>query len=234
MLVNFERFKRRIKTRRYRRWLFGRFVIFLTAAGCVALIVFASTTIAAEPEPQEHTIYIEEAVPPAVETPAPRESAEPLTEPQDKPETVTEPVEAQPEEAEEEPMPEFFDVPLSEELQLHIFELCGQYGIDPAVIVAQIYRESTYNPDCIGDGGASFGLMQIQPRWHSGRMERLGCTDLLDPFQNVTVGIDYLAECFGRYGDIACALTAYNQGSYKGVVNNYARNVLATAEELEG
>lgn len=231
MLVNFERFKRRIKTRRYRRWLFGRFVIFLTAAGCVALIVFASTTAAADKAPQENAIYIEEAAPPAVEAPAPPERAEPLTEPQDKPETITETIEAEPA---AEPTTKFYDVPLSEELQLHIFTLCEQYGIDPAVVVAQIYRESTYNPDCIGDGGASFGLMQIQPRWHSGRMAALGCTDLLDPFQNVTVGIDYLAECFGRYGDIACALTAYNQGSYKGVVNNYARNVLATAEELEG
>lgn len=127
----------------------------------------------------------------------------------------------------------YFDVPLSEDLQNHIFRLCEDKGIDPAIIVAMCYRESTYNANKIGDNGQAFGLMQIWPRWHYLRMLKLDCTNLLDPFQNVTVGVDYLCEQLNRYdGDMAKALTAYNRGSYSGTVTAYARNVLETAEGL--
>lgn len=126
-----------------------------------------------------------------------------------------------------------YDVPLSMELQLHIIHTCEAKKIDPAVVVAMAFRESTYNTEAVGDGGDSLGLLQIQPYWHSERMERLGCTDLLDPFQNVTVGVDFLAELLDRYdGDMAKALVGYNQGSYKGVVTEYAKTILAMAEEM--
>ena len=136
------------------------------------------------------------------------------------------------------PVPEetriYFDVPLSEDLQDHIFQLCEDNGIDPAIIVAMCFCESTYDANRIGDGGNSFGLMQIQPRWHSKRMERLGCTDLLDPFQNVTVGVDYLCEQLNRYdGDMAKALVGYNQGSFKGTVTQYAKDVMEKAGDLD-
>lgn len=126
-----------------------------------------------------------------------------------------------------------YDVPLEADLQIHIIEQAEAHGIDPAIIFAMCYRESSYDPSDIGDGGNSLGIMQVQPRYHRERMERLGCTDLLDPFQCVTVGVDYLAEQLERYGDIEKALTAYNAGHYKGTVTQYARNVLATAEELK-
>ena len=102
----------------------------------------------------------------------------------------------------------------------------------PSIVIAMIERESRYNPNAIGDNGNSFGLMQIQPRWHTRRMEKLGCTDLFNPIQNVKVGIDYLAECFNRYGDIGKALTAYNSGSYKGIITNYAIAIMARANEV--
>lgn len=128
-----------------------------------------------------------------------------------------------------------YDVPLDVDLQLHIISEAEAHGIDPAIIFAMAFRESTYNADCIGDGGDSFGLLQVQPRWHYGRMQKLGCTDLHDPFQNVTVAVDYLAEQLDRYGgDIAKALTAYNRGHYSGTITNYAKNVMSTAEELRG
>ena len=126
-----------------------------------------------------------------------------------------------------------YDVPLPIELQLHIIEVAESYGIDPAIIFAMCYRESSFDPDSIGDYGAAFGLMQIQPRWHSDRMARLGCTDLLDPYQNVIVGVDYLAEQMARYGgDVSKALVAYNAGHYTGTITKYAQEVLEIAEEL--
>ena len=132
-----------------------------------------------------------------------------------------------------EPVVTLYDVPLSGDVQRHIISEAKAHGIDPAIIVAMAYRESTYNEKCIGDGGDSYGLLQIQPKWHSKRMQKLGCTDLLDPYQNVIVGIDYLCEQLARYdGDMGKALTAYNAGHYSGKVTNYAKTILAMAEEL--
>ena len=125
-----------------------------------------------------------------------------------------------------------YDVPLGEELQLHIISEAESKGIDPAIVMAMAWKESTYRADAIGDGGNSLGLLQIQPRWHGGRMDKLGCGDLLDPYQNVTVGVDYLCELLSRYGDMGKALTAYNRGHYAGEVTNYAWSVMAKAEDL--
>ena len=126
-----------------------------------------------------------------------------------------------------------YDVPLDKELQLHIIRTCEEYHIDPAIVMAMIWRESGFRADAVGDDGNAFGLMQIWPYWHSGRMERLGCTDLLDPYQNVVVGINYLAESIDRYdGDVAKGLVAYNQGSYYETITGYALDVLDMAEEL--
>ena len=155
-------------------------------------------------------------------------------------ETVTEPTTIETiatevtEPTETEPKAILYDVPLGAEIQLHIIETAERYGIDPAIVFAMAWVESSFNANSTGDGGDSLGLMQVQPRWHSARMEKLGCTDLLDPFQNVTVAVDYLSEMLGWYdGDIVKALVAYNQGSYKGTITNYAKAVLATAEEME-
>lgn len=131
--------------------------------------------------------------------------------------------------------PALYDVPLDKELQLHIIDTCEEYHVDPAIVLAQIWRESTYHADSIGDDGNAYGLMQIWPYWHYPRMQELGCTDLLDPYQNVVVGIDYLAECINRYdGDVAKGLTSYNRGHYAGEVTEYARSVMEFAEELRG
>lgn len=131
-----------------------------------------------------------------------------------------------------EPPVAVYDVPLATELQLHIIAEAESHGIDPAIIIAMAWKESTYRTDAVGDGGNSYGLCQIQPRWHYSRMQKLGCTDLLDPYQNVTVAIDYLCELLNRYGSIDKALTAYNRGSYNGTVTSYANTVMAKAEGL--
>ena len=126
-----------------------------------------------------------------------------------------------------------YDVPLERDLQLYIINLCVEKSIDPAIVIAMAYKESSYQANAIGDSGNSFGLLQIQPKWHYKRMQELGCTDLLDPYQNVRVAVDYLAEQIDRYGgDLAKGLTAYNKGHYDGTITSYARTVMALAEEM--
>lgn len=168
---------------------------------------------------------------PSVEQP--KAGALPTTE--ETTEYMTEPTEAEiPITEATEPPVALFDVPLDEKLQLHIIDEAEEHGIDPAIVMAMAYRESTYRADAIGDNGNSYGLLQVQPRWHYERMQKLGCTDLLDPYQNVTVAIDYLAEQINQYGgDLAKGLTAFNRGSYNGTVTQYAKSVMAIAEELK-
>lgn len=132
-----------------------------------------------------------------------------------------------------EPVLKYWDsIPLDAHLQNYIVETSNTYGIAPEIVMAMIDRESEFNSTEIGDDGNAYGLMQIWPKWHYERMQRLGCTDLLDPYHNVMVGIDYLAELVDKYGDIAKALTAYNRGHYAGTVTEYAKDVLAKAERL--
>ena len=133
----------------------------------------------------------------------------------------------------------YYDVPLDIDLQEHIFAVCEIYDVDPAVIISMIARESSFRANAMGDGGESYGLMQIKKKWHKARMERLGVTDLLDPYQNVTVGIDLLSELL-RYGDsLEWALMCYNGGyAYadkriaNGNISDYAKGVIGMSKEL--
>lgn len=107
------------------------------------------------------------------------------------------------------------DIPLEAETQWAIFEAC-EY--DPGLfcfLMAIGQHESRFNPDTQGDGGDSLGVFQINTRWHTGRMEALGVTDLTDPVQCAAVAIDYLQELESRYGfepESEALLMAYNMG----------------------
>ena len=126
-----------------------------------------------------------------------------------------------------------YDTPLRAEVQLEIEALCAAKDVDPAVVLAIIYHESRYVEDAVGDSCNSYGLMQIQPRWHAERMARLGVTDLLDGVENVRVGVDYLDELLDIYGgDYLAALTAYNRGHYSGEVSRYAYIIMEEAARI--
>jgi len=43
-------------------------------------------------------------------------------------------------------------------------------------------------------------------------MDRLGCDNLLDPYQNITVAVDYIAELKEINPDLYWMLMAYNGG----------------------
>lgn len=113
----------------------------------------------------------------------------------------------------EAPKVTYFKVPLDEDLQDYIFEVCADYDVDPALVMAVIKKESNFKPDTLGDSGRSYGLMQIQPRWHQARMDRLRCSNLTNPYHNVTVGIDILAELFDTGNSLEWVLMAYNGGA---------------------
>lgn len=139
-----------------------------------------------------------------------------------------------------EPTYNLCDIPLDAELQIWVFDYCKDKKLNPYLIFAMCERESQYKADAVGDSGRSLGIMQIQEQWHQERMDRLGCTDLLNPYQNVTVGIDILLDLYSKNEDTAWVLMAYNGGiAYAdrhygaGNISEYAEGIMARAEELE-
>ena len=99
-----------------------------------------------------------------------------------------------------------------EKMQIYTRCLCKQYDVPYALVLAIIEQESGYEFDKTGDGGQSKGYMQIYEKWHTDRMQKLNCTDLMNPYQNVRVGIDFLSYLFKKYGTIQDTLAAYNYG----------------------
>lgn len=124
-----------------------------------------------------------------------------------------------------------------EELEEYIEAVCEPRHICPELIEATIERESRWNPNAVN--GDCMGLMQISERWHRERMERLGVTDLFDPYDNILVGVDYMAELFERYEDPGMVLMVYNGDSRAkdlqatGKLSEYAEWILNRSAELE-
>ena len=136
----------------------------------------------------------------------------------------------------------FYELPIDIDLLDHIQGLCADYVIPVELVLAMIEVESTYKADAISKAGAK-GLMQIIPEYHEDRMNRLNCTDLFDPYQNVKVGMDFLSELIEEYdGNFHKTLTAYNygqkgandkffgQGTYQSA---YSLKVLDIAQKIE-
>lgn len=131
------------------------------------------------------------------------------------------------------------DIPLDADTQRLLYRACDEVGVPYELALAVIWRESRFQ-NIVGDNGDSAGYMQVQPRWHSERMERLGVFDLADPYGNFLVGCDYLAELIGKDRGIEWALMAYNGGPFyannmarAGKVSQYARDVLNYMNDLK-
>lgn len=127
-------------------------------------------------------------------------------------------------------------------MQIYTYCLCRQEGVSYPLIVAMIERESGYRFDCIGDDGQSSGYMQIMEIYHSDRMEEMNCTDLMNPYQNVRVGISLMKDLIEKYGTIQDALAAYNYGETgarrhlwsKGIyVYEYNEGIMNRMREIE-
>ena len=99
--------------------------------------------------------------------------------------------------------------------QWAIYDVCDRDNQLFCTVMAIAWKESLYQTDIIGDGGDSIGMMQINTRWNTDRMERLGVTDLTDPVQSAMVAVDLLrelAETFDSSISDTPTLMAYNMG----------------------
>jgi soluble lytic murein transglycosylase-like protein len=83
-----------------------------------------------------------------------------------------------------------------------------KYGLDPNLVAAVIWAESSGDPDAVSKKGAR-GLMQLLPS----TARELGVEDILDPQDNVAGGTQYLRMMLDSHeGNLELALAAYNAG----------------------
>lgn len=107
------------------------------------------------------------------------------------------------------------DAALDPETQWDIYRLCDYQESPFCFLMAIAARETGFDSQATGDNGNSKGMMQINTRWHTGRMEALGVTDLADPVQCAAVAMDYLKELEAQHGfppESEALLMAYNMG----------------------
>lgn len=134
------------------------------------------------------------------------------------------------------------EISLSYELQLTAREAAEEFGIPYKLLLAVMFRESSYNPEAANS--ICYGLMQIHQmnfEWLEGELKGYGVTDIKNnPKDNIYAGAYMLGRLVGKYEDYHKALMAYNCGERRAkelwaegyTTSTYSRNVIATMNEL--
>jgi soluble lytic murein transglycosylase len=101
-----------------------------------------------------------------------------------------------------------------------IHEAASEYGVDPMLIKAVIWRESEFVPDKAGSRGER-GLMQVTEGAASdwarvNGVANFASSQLYDPRTNIRVGAWYLRQAMDRWSErddpVPFALAEYNAG----------------------
>jgi soluble lytic murein transglycosylase-like protein len=99
----------------------------------------------------------------------------------------------------------------TDEIKQLVIDKANQYGINPNIALAQINRESGFNPNAVGGSGER-GLGQFMQGtwadWGTGNFD-----NAFDPNANLDAWGNYMVYLLGTFGgDYIKALTAYNGG----------------------
>jgi soluble lytic murein transglycosylase-like protein len=98
-------------------------------------------------------------------------------------------------------------LPLLPRLLPLIEEVAGRHGVDPHLVAALIWVESSGDPRARSRRGAR-GLMQLMPQ----TARELGVRNPYDPAENVEGGVRYFKQLLEQHADLSLALAAYNAG----------------------
>jgi len=97
------------------------------------------------------------------------------------------------------------------ELEQAVDRAAQQHHVQPALLLAVMKAESSFNPTAVSKAGA-VGLMQLIPE----TAIRHGVHNLYDANDNITGGAKHLRYLLDRFhGNIRLALAAYNAGERK-------------------
>ena len=138
------------------------------------------------------------------------------------------------------PVQKHYDTIVCEEYVGYAIEVAGLYdNISPELLIAIIETESRGRANVTSSGNAK-GLMQIIQKWHRGRMQSLGVTNLYDPRSNILVGANLMNELLNKY-DLYTALMCYNEGesgsairrAAQGNYSYYAKKIVNRMNELK-
>ena len=135
---------------------------------------------------------------------------------------------------------EHYSLPISNELQDYIFELCSEEEVPVSLVLSMISTETQFEPTAISSTG-DCGLMQINECNHSWLEKKYDISDFLDPYQNVYCGIKIIGQLLAKYEDYHLALMAYNMGESgakelwnKGIYSSsYSREIVANMKQFE-
>lgn len=136
--------------------------------------------------------------------------------------------------------PQYYDVPLPQDLQKYIRDVCVECGVSEKLVLAVIEVESGFEPDVISSTN-DYGLMQINVCNHEWLSQEIGVTDFLDPKQNIQAGVYMLSALMDKYDDVSHVLIAYNCGEGgakelwdQGITETaYSRKVLQAMADIE-
>jgi soluble lytic murein transglycosylase-like protein len=84
------------------------------------------------------------------------------------------------------------------------------YGVPRPLVHAIIHAESNWRPNAVSDKGA-VGLMQLMPD----TARSYGVRDRLSVSENLSGGVQYLADLIKRFGDLRLVAAAYYAGSHR-------------------
>ena len=97
------------------------------------------------------------------------------------------------------------------ELEQAVSRAAQQYHVQPALLLAVMKAESSFNPTVVSKAGA-VGLMQLIPE----TAIRHGVRNLYDTNDNITGGAKHLRYLLDRFhGNLRLAVAAYNAGERK-------------------
>lgn len=125
-----------------------------------------------------------------------------------------------------------YDIPVSDNLQRYIYEICEDEKLPVSLILAIIEHESGFNPDAVSVTD-DYGLMQINAINHEWLEEEYRTSDMLNPYQNVFAGVKIIGSYVRKYsGDFNKALMAYAMGEY-GARKAWANGVTSIGSSTE-
>lgn len=132
------------------------------------------------------------------------------------------------------------DCELPYELQEYTYYLCQAYYIDFNFVMALMFTESSFNTAAVSATN-DYGLMQINACNHKQLEDKIGITDIMEPYQNIRAGLYMLRGLFEKYDDTSKVCMAYSLGEYgasvlwdKGVYStSYSNKILTKADEYK-